>query len=36
MCARPGLSGRLEHCLPIGESHHRAYRVPHEIIEVYG
>lgn len=34
--ARPGVSGRLVRCLPIGEWRDRAYRVQHDIIEAWG
>jgi hypothetical protein len=34
--ARPGVSGRLECCLPIGEWRDRAYRVRREILEKWG
>ena len=33
---RPGLSGRLEHCIPIGEYRDRAYRVRRDLIEQWG
>jgi Nucleotide modification associated domain 3 len=32
----PGLSGRLERCLPIGEWRNLAYRVRHDILEAWG
>lgn len=34
--ARPGFSGRLERCLPIGEWRDRAYRVRRDIIDEWG
>ena len=34
--ARPGISGRLERCLPIGEWRDRAYRVRHDILNAWG
>ncbi len=34
--ARPGVSGKLEHCLPIGEWRDRAYRVRHDILDAWG
>ena len=34
--AKPGLSGRLERCLPIGEYRDRAYRVKPDILEAWG
>ena len=34
--ARPGLSGRFERCLPIGEWRDRAYRVRRDLIEAWG
>ena len=34
--ARPGVSGRLERCLPIGEWRDRAYRVRRDLIETWG
>jgi Nucleotide modification associated domain 3 len=36
VCGRAGLSGRLEHCLPIGEWRDRAYRVRRDIVEAWG
>jgi len=33
---RPGLSGRLKHCIPIGEYRDRAYRVRRELIQAWG
>jgi hypothetical protein len=36
VCARPGVSGRLERCLPIGEWRDRAYRVRHDVLEAWG
>jgi Nucleotide modification associated domain 3 len=33
---RPGQSGRLERCFPIGEWRDRAYRVRHDLIEAWG
>lgn len=34
--ARPGVSGRLERCLPIGEFRAGAYRVRRDLLEVWG
>ena len=34
--ARPGVSGRLRRCLPIGELRDRAYRVRHDLLEAWG
>lgn len=34
--ARPGVSGRLQHCLPIGEWRDRAYRVRYDLLEEWG
>jgi Nucleotide modification associated domain 3 len=34
--ARPAVSGRLKHCLEIGEWRDRAYRVRRDILEVWG
>lgn len=34
--ARPGVSGRLERCLPIGEWRDRAYRVRCDVLEDWG
>ena len=34
--ARPGVSGRLERCLPVGEWRDRAYRVRRDVIEAWG
>jgi len=33
---RPGLSGRLKQCLPIGEYRNRAYRVRRDLLEEWG
>ena len=33
---RPGSSGRLERCLPIGEWRDRAYRGRHDVLEAWG
>src|SRR5437016_388593 len=34
--ARPGISGRLEGCLSIGEWRDRAYRVRRDVLEAWG
>jgi hypothetical protein len=34
--ARPGVSGRLRRCLPIGEWRDRAYRVRSDLLEIWG
>ncbi|MGO9702777.1 MAG: hypothetical protein ACLPX7_26360 [Xanthobacteraceae bacterium] len=34
--ARPRVSGRLEHCFPIGEWRDRAYRVRRDVLEAWG
>jgi len=34
--ARPGVSGRIRRCLPIGELRNRAYRVRHDLLEAWG
>jgi len=34
--AKPGVSGRLERCMPIGEWRDRAYRVRHDILTEWG
>lgn len=34
--ARPGVSGRLQRCLPIGEWRDRAYRVRRDLLETWG
>jgi hypothetical protein len=34
--ARPGVSGRLRKCLPIGKLRNRAYRVRHDVLEAWG
>lgn len=34
--ARRGVSGRLRHCIPIGELRARAYRVRNDLLEVWG
>jgi hypothetical protein len=34
--ARPGVSGRLARCLPIGEWRDRAYRVQRDVLEAWG
>ena len=33
---RPGVSGRLKHCLPFGEYRDRAYRVRQDLLEQWG
>jgi hypothetical protein len=33
---RPNVSGRLAHCIPIGEYRDRAYRVRRDILEAWG
>jgi len=33
---RPGVSGRLERCLPIGDYREKAYRVRPDILEEWG
>lgn len=33
---RPTVSGRLRHCVPIGEYRDRAYRVQQDVLEVWG
>lgn len=34
--ARPGVSGRLQHCIPVGEYRNRAYRVTPPLLTVWG
>lgn len=34
--AQPGVSGRMERCIPIGELRDRAYRVRHDILDAWG
>jgi hypothetical protein len=34
--ARPTVSGRFEHCLPIGEYRDRAYRIRRDLLEAWG
>lgn len=34
--AKPGVSGRLERCIPIGEWRSGAYRVRHDLLEAWG
>lgn len=34
--ARPGVSGRLKHCIPIGEYRDRAYRVRGDLLQEWG
>jgi hypothetical protein len=34
--AQPGTSGRLAHCIPIGEYRARAYRVRHDVLAAWG
>jgi hypothetical protein len=34
--ARPGVSGRLERCFPIGEYREKAYRVRPDILDQWG
>jgi hypothetical protein len=34
--ARPGVSGRLQRCIPIGEHRDRAYRVRRDVLEAWG
>ena len=34
--ARPGVSGRLERCMPIGEWRDRAYRVRRDVLDIWG
>jgi Nucleotide modification associated domain 3 len=36
VCARPGVSGRLERCLSIGEWRDGAYRVRRDVLEAWG
>jgi hypothetical protein len=33
---KPGVSGRLQRCLPIGEYRDRAYRIRHDLLEAWG
>ena len=34
--AKPGVSGRLRHCLPIGELRDRVYRVRNDLLDIWG
>ena len=34
--AKPGVSGRVEHCIPIGEWRNRAYRVRKDLLKEWG
>jgi hypothetical protein len=34
--AKPGVSGRLRHCIPIGELRHRVYRVRKDLLKMWG
>jgi len=34
--AKPGVSGRLRHCVPIGELRDRVYRVRNELLDAWG
>ena len=34
--AKPGVSGRLERCIPIGEYRQRAYRIKHDLVARWG
>lgn len=34
--AKPGISGRLERCIPVGEWRNRAYRVRNDLLDAWG
>lgn len=36
VCGRPGVSGRLQHCIDIGEYRNRAYRVRSDLLQEWG